>query len=87
MGINHNKTPLPKPPKVWKRKDGSIVSCISSVKELEMSWHEIASQLQEAYEDAVLLGVSKAEFKRAYMQLISELECDYDEKQDISEKC
>lgn len=68
------------PPKAWLRVDGTTVSCTESVKVLEENWHEAAEQLSEMYEDAVLLGVGKAEFKRAIHTLVDALECDWEEK-------
>ena len=47
---------------------------------LEENWHELAEMLSESYEDAVLLGVGKDEFKRAMKGLIDALECDWAEK-------
>lgn len=68
------------PPEAWHRADGSIVSCRESVKVLEENWGEAAECLSEFYEDAVLLGVGKAEFKRAMHALIDALECSWSEK-------
>lgn len=67
-------------PKGWLRCDGSTVSCTESVRVLEENWHELAEMLSESYEDAVLLGVGKDEFKRAMKGLIDALECDWAEK-------
>ena len=68
------------PPAAWLRCDGSTVSCTESVKVLEENWHEMVELISESYEDAVLLGVGKAEFKRAMHALIDALECDWQEK-------
>ena len=73
------KKPI-QPPATWLRIDGSVVSCTESVKVLEENWHEAAELLSESYEDAVLLGVGKNEFKRAMHALIDALECDWAEK-------
>ena len=69
------KKPI-QPPATWLRIDGSVVSCTESVKVLEENWQ----LLSESYEDAVLLGVGKNEFKRAMHALIDALECDWAEK-------
>lgn len=73
------KKPIPAPA-AWLRCDGSTVSCTESVRVLEENWHELAEMLSESYEDAVLLGVGKAEFKAAMKSLIDQLECDWTEK-------
>lgn len=71
---------IPPAPKVWKRVDGTTVSCTESVRVLTENWEEAAESLSEFYEDAVLLGVGKAEFKQALKSLIDQLECDWEEK-------
>lgn len=73
------KKPIPAP-REWLRCDGTTVSCTESVRVLEENWHEIAELLAESYEDAVLLGVGKKEFKDAIKRLIDDLECDWAEK-------
>lgn len=67
-------------PRTWSRCDGSTVSCTESVRVLEENWQEIVELLSESYEDAVLLGVGKNEFKAAMHGLVDALECDWKEK-------
>ena len=50
-------------PDRWLRKDGTVVSCTESVKVLTETWEETETALQDFFEDAVLLGVAKAEWK------------------------
>ena len=71
---------LPLPPKAWRRADGSIVACTESVKVLEDNWREAAELLTDFFEDAILLGVSKAEFRRAMHELADGIECAYEEQ-------
>ena len=74
------KKQIPVAPRAWLRCDGSTVSCTESVRVLEENWNELAELLSESYEDAVLLGVGKEEFKRAIKGLVDALECDWTEK-------
>lgn len=67
-------------PDRWLRKDGTVVSCTESVKVLAESWEETETALQDFFEDAVLLGVAKAEWKAKLHELVDSLECDYEEK-------
>lgn len=70
---------LPKPPARWLRADGSTVACTESVKVLAENWAEAAELLQSMYEDAVLLGVAKSEYKKALHALVDALDCPYEE--------
>ena len=67
-------------PIVWCRADGSTVSCTESVKVLTQDWEEARETLQAFFDDAVLMGVGKAEWKKALHALVESLECDYKEK-------
>lgn len=67
-------------PEKWLRKDGTVVSCTESVKVLTETWDETEGALQDFFEDAVLLGVAKREWKEKLHALIDSLECDYAEK-------
>ncbi len=67
------------PPERWLRVDGSTVSCTESVKVLNENWEDLVDELTSAYEDAVLMGCAKAEFKRHLHALVDSLECDYKE--------
>ena len=64
-------------PERWTRVDGSVVSCKESVKVLNENWNDIAEELQNVFEDALLMGCSKACFREEMKRLIDELECDY----------
>ena len=65
---------------VWHRADGSVVACTESNRVLEDDWKEVESLLQDFFEDAVLLGVSKSDFKRVLKERIDLLECPYEEQ-------
>lgn len=67
-------------PTRWLRVDGSTVSCTESVKILDENWEEARAMLQDMYEDAILLGCGKVDYRAALHQLVDSLECDYEEK-------
>lgn len=67
-------------PEKWFRKDGTLVSCTEKVKVLEENWSEIQATLQDALDDAVLMGCTVAQFKQEYKRLIDSLECEYQEQ-------
>lgn len=68
------------PPKAWHYCDGKVISCTEKVKVLEENWFEIKAALQDALDDAVLMGCTKKEVKTQYKRLIDELDCRYLEK-------
>ena len=50
--------------KYWKKPDGSLVSCTEKVKVLNENFDEIKHLLQDAIDDAVLMGCSEEMLKR-----------------------
>ncbi len=67
------------PPKVWYGPDGTVVSCTEKVKVLEENWRDLRAALQDALDDAVLMGCTAEQFKREYKRLVDALECGYRE--------
>ena len=48
---------IPPPPGVWPGLDGNGVGCREKIKMLTENHAEVAQVLQDAFEDAVLMGV------------------------------
>ncbi|MSP05643.1 MAG: hypothetical protein EXR05_10525 [Acetobacteraceae bacterium] len=48
-----------KPPSVWPQADGTPVSCRDKLKVLAENHTELAQTMQDAFEDAVLMGVDE----------------------------
>ena len=71
------------PPEVWVASDGSIISCTEKVKVLEDNWNEVRELLQNALDDAVLMGCTQAQFKHEYTRLINALQSEYKEKSSL----
>lgn len=69
-----------KPKEIWKKPDGSPVSCTEKVKVLNENYEEIHNALQEALDDAVLMGCSAEQVKRIYQDLVISLEPSYPEQ-------
>ncbi len=67
------------PPKRWMKAGGGVVSCTEKVKVLEENWNEVRSLLQDALDDAVLMGCSQAQVKAEFKRLVDALECGYKE--------
>lgn len=47
------------PPPVWRQPDGAPVSCREKLKTLADNHAELAQVMQDAFEDAVLMGVDE----------------------------
>lgn len=45
------------PPEIWPQPDGTPVSCLEKLKVLAENHAELAQVMQDAYEDALLMGV------------------------------
>ncbi len=67
--------------KYWKKPDGSLVSCTEKVKVLNENFDEIKHLLQDAIDDAVLMGCSEEENvkKKIYLDLLNSTKAAYPE--------
>ncbi|WP_198373339.1 hypothetical protein [Roseomonas rosulenta] len=60
-------------PTVWPGADGAPVSCREKLKTLAENHAEARQVLQDAFEDAVLMGVDEAAMRRILMDLVAGL--------------
>jgi len=60
-------------PALWPSTDGSPVSCREKLRTLEENHAEAAQVLQDAFEDAVLMGVDEAAMRRILTEIVSGL--------------
>ena len=60
-------------PDRWPTPDGNAVSCREKLRVLEDNHAEAAQVLQDAFEDAVLMGVDEAAMRRIMAYLFSGL--------------
>lgn len=61
------------PPATWPGADGAPVSCREKIRTLEENHAEAAQVLQDAFEDAVLMGVDEAAMRRIMADLVAGL--------------
>lgn len=62
------------PPSVWPQSDGTPVSCREKLRVLTENHAELAQVLQDAFEDAVLMGVDEAAMRRLLLEMVHGLE-------------
>jgi hypothetical protein len=62
------------PPAIWPQSDGQPVSCREKLKMLAETHAEVAQALQDAFEDAVLMGVDEAAMRTVLADLVAGLE-------------
>lgn len=62
------------PPTVWPQPDGTPVSCREKLKMLAENHAELAQALQDAFEDAVLIGVDERAMRGILSGMIEALE-------------
>lgn len=58
----------------WPLADGATVSCREKLKTLEENHGEVRQVLQDAFEDAVLMGVDEAAMRRILMEVVEGLD-------------
>jgi hypothetical protein len=61
------------PPASWPGRDGQPVSCREKLKVLAENHAEAAQVLQDAFEDAVLMGVDEAAMRAILAELVGGL--------------
>lgn len=61
-------------PKIWPQADGAPVSCREKLRTLAENHAELAQVMQDAFEDAVLIGVDDAAMRRILAEMVQALE-------------
>jgi uncharacterized protein (UPF0335 family) len=65
---------IPAPPTTWPQPDGTPVSCREKLRMLTENHAELAQALQDAFEDAVLMGVDEEAMRRILTGMVEGLE-------------
>jgi hypothetical protein len=58
---------------VWRQTDGQPVSCRDKVEVLDENYEELRHVMQDAFEDALLMGVDEATMRQAIADLVAQL--------------
>jgi len=65
---------IPPVPEIWPQSDGTPVSCREKLRVLGENHAELAQVLQDAFEDALLMGVDEAAMRRVLMEMVQGLD-------------
>ena len=60
-------------PAAWPQPDGTPVSCRDKLKVLAENHAELAQAMQDAFEDAVLMGVDEAAMRAILTEMVQRL--------------
>ena len=60
-------------PSIWPQTDGQPVSCRDKITVLDENYEELRHVMQDAFEDALLMGVDEAFMRRAIEDLVAGL--------------
>ena len=74
--------PMDKPTVIWRKPDGSVVSCHEKVKVLNENYAELQTLLQDLLDDALVLGCSEAQVRDVLQRMLDELQATVAERTD-----
>ncbi len=60
-------------PEIWPQPDGTPVSCREKLKTLAENHAELAQVMQDAFDDALLMGVDEQAMRRLLAQMVEAL--------------
>jgi hypothetical protein len=61
------------PPATWPQPDGAPISCREKLKTLAENHEELAQVMQDAFEDAILMGVDEAAMRAILADMVERL--------------
>ncbi len=65
---------IPPPPDQWPGLDGNAVGCREKLKMLAENYAEVAQVLQDAFDDAILMGVNESAIRQVISNIVAGLE-------------
>jgi hypothetical protein len=68
-----NSTSSHEPPPVWRRADGTPISCVEKIKVLNENLAELRQLAQDAFEDALLLECTEEIIRNEFHKLVDSL--------------
>jgi hypothetical protein len=64
---------IPPPPSQWPGLDGNAVGCREKLKMLAENYAEVSQVLQDAFEDAILMGVEEQAMRQILADVVAGL--------------
>lgn len=64
----------------WRQQDGEAVSCREKLKVLDENHAELVQTMQDAFEDALLMGVDEAFMRRLLAEMVEGLRSPHSRK-------
>ena len=65
---------------VWKRDDGTTVSCTEKIKVMKENLDEMNQLMQDAFEDGVIMEVSDQQIRDVFHEIVNQLNNPYKNK-------
>ena len=65
---------IPPAPTAWPGLDGNAVGCREKLKMLAENYAEVSQSLQDAFEDAVLMGVDEGAMRNIFADIVAGLD-------------
>lgn len=72
----------PAPLPLWRKPDGSPLSCVEKIKVMNENLDELRQLAQDMLEDALLMGCSERQVREVLHALVDQLVSAYPERRD-----
>lgn len=72
-----SKSYITKDMPVWHQPDGAPLSCVEKIRVLNENFVELREMMQDALEDALLMGCDEEQFRAVMHEVVAELENPY----------
>ena len=66
-----------KNPQMWTSPEGKPIACIEKLKVLNDNYSELQQMMQDAFEDALLMGCDEAQLRLCFAELATRLDNPY----------
>jgi len=60
-------------PELWLQENGHPVTCVEKIRVLQENWSELRDVMQDAFDDALLMGVGEQVMREHLINLVSSL--------------
>lgn len=64
-------------PKRWNSSEGNAIACVEKLKVLNDNYTELQHLMQDAFEDALLMGCDEVQVRQCFAEIAARLENPY----------